>query len=312
MNLQRYDAFWYSNDVSALMKLIKLCPDITDLFSYMANRPKAPVNMVKFNDNGSGDVVFVVPTADINNETSSNLRRQINNGPIIFVESSGPDFNYSQSCNAGISLALKEGFKWIIISNDDIIFKQNLDNLIEFTESSDGNSVLTPRNGIEENKRYHGEEFAIFKTNAVLLGLTLYNSKWSFEGNKISWPYFSSYLRNFPFFLRHMKYVVGVNNTAQTFQKISRRVTDNIINFGDFGIFPAGILKKYHFDETYWNGGEDYDMSFRLHLDKIPIRKINFDVESIGSASLGRTVRKHILTLFNSLYLSDKLTSLIN
>lgn len=311
MNYLEYERLWSSQEISTLMKLIRISPDLKSLFQFMSEKEKSVTKITKYGDAGKEDVVFVVPSADVHNSTSLKLREQIGEHPLIFVESSGPGFNYSHSCNAGITAALDEGFKWIILCNDDLIFKQKVDSLLEFVESSVEDSVLTPKNGVKEDKRYHGEEFSIFRSNALLLGLTVYNSRWSFDNNKISWPYVSSYLKNFQFFLRNMKYVIGVNNTAQTFEKISRRITNNIVNFADFGIFPAGILRKYQFDETYWNGSEDYDFALRLHKDKIPIRKIDFQVESIGSASLGRSGRKHIITLLNSLYFSYKTASII-
>ena len=312
MYLRDYDELWYSQNIPTLMKLIKVSPDINDLFTYMANRNKSPVRIHKYRDNGRDDVVFVVPSADINNKTSSNLRKQISNFPSIFVESSGPDFNYAKSCNTGILEAIKEGFKWIIVCNDDIIFKDNPIKLLEFIENGEENSVMTPRNGKNEDKAYHGEEFTVFKANALLLGLTVYNSKWSFEGNKINWSYVTSYFKNFPFFLRQMKYVVGVNNTATSFRKISSQITGKFVNFADFGIFPADVLRRFQFDETFWNGSEDYDLALRLHKNKIEIRKVNFNIESIGSASLGKSGRKHVLTLLDTLYLSHKLEALIN
>ena len=301
---KKFDEYWYSKDNSKLMNILKIDSDLSYLFQYMREKNKANVRVYHYNEGIESDTIFIVPSADINNHHSSSLRKQLNNIPVIFVESNGIDFNYAHSCNIGIEKALELGYKWVVICNDDVVFHKEPSSLIEILSESEPNAVFTPTNGANETDRYHGEEFTIFKSNFALKGLSLYNSKWSFAGNRTSWEYVSLYLKNFPQISRHLRYNLAVNNTANTFAKLARAVTPKMVNFADFGIFPSSLLKGLHFDETFWNGTEDYELSMRIYKEGLDVKKINFPIESVGSASLGQSVRKKIIGLFNSLYLS--------
>ena len=43
----------------------------------------------------------------------------------------------------------------------------------------------------------------------------------------------------------------------------SKSITGKFVNFADFGVFNISILRENRFDETFINGWEDWDLSYK-------------------------------------------------
>ncbi|WP_054854987.1 hypothetical protein [Vulcanisaeta sp. JCM 16161] len=79
---------------------------------------------------GDTEIVVIVPTADHDGIYARNIKEIFRGLHIIFVESRGPYFSYSYSCNAGFKYALKKYKpKWFILSNDDMIMEDPPDKI---------------------------------------------------------------------------------------------------------------------------------------------------------------------------------------
>lgn len=308
--LEYFEKLWSSKNEVALLNALGMSNPPDGLSYLLRNKEKSNVKIVNYNTRSEANFVFVVPTANVDNKTSTDLRKQLKELPSIFVESTGENFNYAHSCNTGISEALNAGYNWIIICNDDIKFQESPHNLEKFINESNKNRVLTPDNRLSGNLKYHGETFSIFKTNPIILALVFYNIRWGFAGKRMPLDFLKNLIIRYPYLLKHFKYTIGVNNNEKVFARFSQRVSSQMINFSDFGIFPSEVLTKFKFDETFWNGTEDYDMVVRLKAANIEVNKIGLAVHSIGSATFGHSVRKNVVSLLDAIYFSHKFSEI--
>jgi GT2 family glycosyltransferase len=125
---------------------------------------------------GRDDVALVVPTASragpIFQGFSESLRRSVELSPTVFVvESSGPEFNFSRSMNAGMSAALSNAPKWVILSNDDIRFPNGWwDSMERRLERDPQLAYVAPRFQSEDGRRQ--EAFIDLPDVAIIRRLT--------------------------------------------------------------------------------------------------------------------------------------------
>ncbi len=310
VKLQNFERLWLSHNEAELLDALSMSTPPDELALLLNNKEKSPVKIIKYNEKSDSKFAFVIPTASVKNETSTNLRKQLNDLPIIFVEAMGRNFNYAHSCNAGISEALNSSYDWIIVCNDDIILQESPHALGKYTNKKNGESVLTPDNRLSTSPKYHGESFSVFKTNPSIIALTIYNTRWGFSGKRVPLDFIKKFVIRWPYLFKYFKYSIGVNNNEQVFARFSKSVTKQLINFSDFGIFPSDVLSKFKFDETFWNGSEDYDLVVRLDRANIPVKKVTLSVHSIGSASFGHSVRKNVVSLLDGIYFSHKFSNI--
>ena len=107
--LQDFERLWFSQDETDLMNALSMSTPPEELALLLRHKEKSPVKILRYNEKSDSKVIFVVPTANVENETSSNLRKQLKDLPSIFIEATGGNFNYARSCNTGISEALNSG-----------------------------------------------------------------------------------------------------------------------------------------------------------------------------------------------------------
>ena len=134
--LEYFEKLWSSKNEVALLNALGMSNPPDGLSYLLRNKEKSNVKIVNYNTRSEANFVFVVPTANVDNKTSTDLRKQLKELPSIFVESTGENFNYAHSCNTGISEALNAGYNWIIICNDDIKFQESPHNLEKFINES--------------------------------------------------------------------------------------------------------------------------------------------------------------------------------
>ena len=302
-----FDKLWKNGSKKDMLRMLGSIEGIDSVKSIAEAVQKPVPRFVEFNLHNDSDMIFVVPTADSRGEHARRFLENIGKTPVIFSESSGTGFNYSYSCNRVIDRAMENGYKWIIVSNDDIVIEESLARFQEALEPLGRNRVYTPKANGSVNSFYHGETFSVFKGSIPLLLLEIYNLRFINKVNGMDLSTITFFMRAFPQMKRFEKYQVAVNHTIDVWGKIGSKVTPRIINFADFGIFPSEVLKKHRFDETFFNGKEDYDLAIRLHLAGIRIEKLDLDVKSIGSGTFSRLNPSLIKEAYNNIYFGLKM-----
>ena len=107
--------------------------------------------------------------------------------------------------------------------------------------------------------------------------------------------------------LRTEKYQVAVNNTIKIWRNIGKEVMANLVNFADFGIFPSQVLKHFKFDETFFNGKEDYELVVRLKKVGISVEAFDFNLASVGSGTFSKVNPSLVKEVLNSIYFGAKM-----
>jgi hypothetical protein len=107
-----------------------------------------------------------------------------------------------------------------------------------------------------------------------------------------------------------IKYIIGM--TTEIF-RFFYRPRFKFKYTGSFGIFSIGLVKKYGgvmFDETYVNGTEDLDQSWRFIQDNIAEKCLNYEIGDYIGSSLGPyTIKRILRILLNDVYLNLKIES---
>ncbi|QGA68900.1 hypothetical protein [Sulfolobus sp. E11-6] len=133
-----FEELYYSNDYEKILSFYYKFEDVEDIVEWLKNRPEAERKIYEFE--GDSEVVFVIPTSDVNNQFSNYIKRTFKKYHLIFVESRGRYFNFSKSVNEGVKIAMKYKPKYVIISNDDIKV-DNVDSLMSEILSEDNREV---------------------------------------------------------------------------------------------------------------------------------------------------------------------------
>ena len=309
MKMRFLERLWRSNDVRDMITFFEHFNEIGDLISFSSSRPKAPIAMKKVNfqtldkNRISFDNIIVVPTLDSSGPLATEFASSFSTYPIIFVESGGEFFNYSYSVNSGVTEALDYSPERIIISNDDVLPLRPCGALNTIVNSQEDVDVLIPAN---KESRYHGEE-AYFLRHDPLFSLTQF--VWALRNLRgISNKLGSLFLL---YHLKQLKVVPYIPHDrlrkAMLAFGMFRTMASPLLNFADFGIFRADVLRVNRFDENFINGVEDYDMMMRLKKAGYTAKRIGFEIKSIGGATFGnRSNTRFFHDIFNSIYFSMK------
>ena len=268
----------------------------SELIKWMKARPTGNANVIEVE--GNKDIAVIIPTANASGKMARNCQDTIFKGLSIFFVESGtndPYFNYARSCNRGIETAKEKGFRWIIVSNDDMIAIDPVSKLVSGLNGIGEHPVVFT----EPQGKYHSYHVKVGKrANLKLLyhlarghrGLSLYNLESEIQ-KKFQSPYT---LENMSILHRFFNHEIV-----------------KFVNIGSFGIFNSSFLEKRSwklFDETYINGIEDADLSLSIRKDKIDFGFTNFRIGDLIGSSLGgysdnRLMRDFInLVYFNSKY----------
>jgi GT2 family glycosyltransferase len=218
---------------------------------------------------GDSRLVVVVPTPDVSRQLTreflESVARTAESKPtIVAVESSGPEFHFSKSMNAGIRTALSFGPRYIALSNDDV-------------------RPLTA--GWDARLTYDLEAHAGAAYAAPVLC----------RGGAISGP-LSVYLFTslyglipsaaFPLIRALRSFYLGRRAKAGAIQ-LGPGI---LVNAQPFSVFRSDSLEELSgFDEKFVNGCEDFDLSLRV-LERGWKAVLDVDVafEDIGSATVGK------------------------
>ena len=279
------DRLYFSDNINDIIKFYYCFNDTDELIKWSRSLPSAEINIIE--KEGDSEIVFIIPTPDIKDKLTINLLESIKNFHTILVESKGKYFNYARSVNRGIKIALKYNPKWIIISNNDIIIRDDIKKLylklIEI-DNKNVNSVIGARGP-------HIFKLCKFNFLSNLLVISKYKQKF-----KILKKY------NVKFYLYQYK---------KFFDLICRPLicVKNITFFGEFLIVsPYYILRNNGilFDETYINGVEDHDLFLNI-LNTSSYKPIHFNIEHLHGRSLGNNDKRYLRNYINMIYLNYKI-----
>ena len=83
----------------------------------------------------------------------------------------------------------------------------------------------------------------------------------------------------------------------------------NIIDFIDFVIFSANLIKEYNssiYDEYFINHFEDTELSFRILNEHRPIMISSYNIGSLEGMSLGKNYARDLSSVASLAYYSNK------
>lgn len=302
-------------DRTDILKFYDSITDVDDLITFCRNRPKADVRITI--DEGVKpsleEIVVVIPVAKLD-EQKVELERKIY-GPltIIFVQSSGPFFNYAHSVNSGIKKALQLGAKWIIVANDDLYSIDPIEKMIKFVNEEKQAQIIMANPGYINGVWYHSVK--VFLSRRVDLNRGLVAKAASRERRDHD---LSKVLSKFDSKLTALAdYPVSKRGLRYYFQRLyyrymhSRSCVIAFYNFGDFCVFRSDIFGKYSFDETFQSRWEDIDLSLQLRLDNIQTEISPFRIGSNMRSTLGNDSSVNLRFLASAVYFSNKAETLL-
>jgi len=225
---------------------------------------------------GDSRLVVVVPTPDANRQLTreffESVTRTAESKPtIVAVESSGPEFHFSKSMNAGIRTALSFGPRYIALSNDDVRpltagWGARLTHDLEIHAGAAYAVPVLCRGGAISGPLI---------TMPSYLSVDLFTSLYGLIPSAA-----------FPLIRALRSFYLGRRAKAGTIQL----GPGMLVNTQPFSVFRSGSLEELSgFDEKFVNGCEDLDLSLRV-LEKGWKAVLDVDVafEDIGSATVGK------------------------
>ena len=289
--------YFTSDDPNKIIEFYNGFEDRDQLILWMKERPKGVATLHEVE--GDKEIIVVIPTADFSGEYARDCRGNIFKGlHIVFVESGGIEdfyFNYAHNCNVGIKKAMEYNPKWIVFSNDDMYKIDDIaklkSGLTKFS-SEEQSVVLCCKESLYHSK-YISFSFRTARRKAIFFVMgEIYRKRLLLE-------------KKFK-----IKYIIGM--TTEIF-RFFYRPRFKFKYTGSFGIFSIGLVKKYGgvmFDETYVNGTEDLDQSWRFIQDNIAEKCLNYEIGDYIGSSLGPyTIKRILRILLNDVYLNLKIES---
>lgn len=286
------NGLFMSNNPNDIMKFYDTFDTRRELIEWMRERPKGAAHIHEVE--GHKDVIVVIPTSNFNGKFATECRENIFNGlHIIFVESGGKGdfyFNIAHNLNVGIKRALEYDPRWIVVTNDDVIKKDETTVLVNELSRIDHKITrvvfITP-------SRYHSQHVFFGRQNKLrelIFKLTAERRFQLIVERKFEVKLFSSMICGYGLiFFRH------------DFSHIS---------IGNFGIFSPIFLREKNgdlFDETYINGGEDVDLSLEVAFCGCDVRFIRYEIGDIVGGTLGRGKIRKLRDVAGYTYLNNKI-----
>ena len=297
--------YFTSDDPDKIIEFYNGFENRDQLIQWMEERPKGIANIHEVD--GDKGIIVVIPTADFNGKQAKECKDNIFKGlHIIFVESGempDPYFNYAHNCNVGIRKAMEYNPKWVVVSNDDMrridepqILKNNL---MKF--DPDEVDVLFTK---ESPDHYHSQPTYLGRPNSM--GKILHRLLSIFRKGFFSIAYTkenftTKFCLNVVLLPKHKVIKLFFHKIKPIFVTESFTILSGVYakaNRGD-------IL-----NESFCNGAEDWDLSFRIFYE---FKKYNFIDYLIGEytggvlgAGKNRALRDIAnISLFNKIHEKD-------
>lgn len=288
--------YFTSNDLEKITTFYNFFPDKYKLIEWMIQRPKGVTNISEIE--GDTDIVIVIPTANVNGKYAQECKNTIFKGfKIIFVESAenpDPYFNYSHSCNTGIKKALEYNPKWVVLSNDDVIFQDEPYELKSQLDSIDEDTEVV----FSKPTNYHSYDIWISRIRLIFF-IRMFFSK---ERN---------FMRTLKMFGIKYTTVGEPNNNVLSilYNKLYFKKLFVLKQIGSFGIFSSQFLNRFNsdlLDETFINHMEDMDLSLRLYVRLTKFGVINYNISDRIGSSIGRGEGRKLRSIASQVYFIEK------
>lgn len=281
--------YFTSDDPNKVIEFYNGFENRDQLIQWMKERPKGVANIHEVD--GDKDIIVVIPTADFNGNYARVCRDIIFKGlHIIFVESAeipDPYFDGAHNVNVGIKKAMEYNPKWIVFSNDDMYYIDDVEILkAELAKLKNVDIVYTTQSS------YHSTPMQIVIPNIffyLYLRLTGYGKSYVSICKRFS-------IRYFP---------IGVGLIRSLVFKHRLKY----IELQSFAIVSAKYIKRecYKiFDETFINQAEDTDLSLRIMINGVKTVRINYEIGSYVGSTFGINNSRKLRSLASLTYLSVK------
>ncbi len=283
------NALFSSDNPDDLIKFYNRFDDYEGILQWMRNRPhgRSVIREVE----GNHDVVVVIPTRDFDSGLAASCRNIFKGLQMVFVESGAdPYFNLARNCNIGLGDALKFDPDWVIVSNDDVYRIDDVSILVDRLSRLKSERIRTvfarpPTPG-------HSYLLKIAKSTAVRnLMSALVGGLW----------------RERVLIQRRFKVELIIGHQGRRYPLLYKTLY-RFPNGGDFFIFSSALVRGAEgklFDETYINGPEDIDLSWRLAAPE-GHSLVDFKIGSMSGSSIGTGKARWLRDVANEVYLNYK------
>ncbi|MEM3830244.1 MAG: hypothetical protein QXP36_13680 [Conexivisphaerales archaeon] len=298
------DRLFTSENPNDILKFYDTFSNRDELIQWMKERPKGRAEIIEVE--GDREIIVVIPTADFNGKYAKECRENIFKGlHMIFVESGFPKdpyFNYAHSCNVGIKKAIEYNPKWIVISNDDMIKRDDVEKLINELSKLSHTKV----NVVFTNPtKYHSAPGYVAKLNLLSSVAIKIVGFISTRISYISKVYSAAKRLNSNIFLTRIIFGAGLQSKIANLLLLKNRTY--FVNIGSFGIFSSKFIYDNLgslYDEIYVNDREDIDLSIRIK--NLSYSFINYKIDEYIGQTLGAGSIRIIRTLPSLTYFSYK------
>jgi hypothetical protein len=288
--------YFISNNIERILEFYEGFGNREELIEWMRERPKGLPYV--YEEEGDREIIAVIPTADFNGKLALTCREEVFKGVhIIFVESGVGNnyFNYAHNCNVGIMKTIEYNPKWVVVSNDDMVKKEEISVLREALRSIDPSKV-----GIVyfyPNTDYHSKEISVStvrKIRSAVNPLLPYSRRKAFnilKKFKVKFFLSGDSFKDFIFFIRKFKF----KNTIS------------------IKVYSAEMIKKfisrlgYFYDEMYVNCGEEGDLALRIQRSGWGGEVANFKIWPLIGSSFGNSDSRYLRDQVGNIYFSKKL-----
>lgn len=281
---------------------------VIDLIKFLRSRKRPEINIFRVVSDESSEITAVIPTSTIKNKLVKLQIEKFRGVNLVFVESSGPYFNFSHSMNAGIDEAIRLNSKYIMLSNDDVFPTEDLSYFQKEVVKNDMNyDILIPT--IVDNKGFLSPRQKVF-SQTRLIEYMISKNIMRFIYTSEFFSHCRSLLGKLDIYSSHdiLKYIIlrdqdplisknRINQADIILERVFEKLNPPLIEFHNIqpvSFIKADILKGEKFDETFVNGGEDTDLSIRLANKGVKVGYIQNRFQNIGGYSMGQNIERFL------------------
>lgn len=292
-----------SSNVNKIIEFYDGFDDKDELIRWFKEKPRGFINTYEIK--GPKDVIVVIPTSNFYGQEARVSREKIFKGlHIIFVESGEPQdpyFNYANSCNVGIEIAMKYNPSWIIISKDNMEIVDNTEKLTKEIKEAELNNSESEYLLAQPLFDYISRNAMIVKPRITRAIINYFLPK----GNSIKIG--SNILKKF-----NIKYIPRYTYSFK--DRFLYRFLFNYNCYISFGIFKKSFfLRSFKEFGSYIPFGEDDQLSIFASSSKTKTSYVNYKIKPTAGKVLGTGDARYLRgIIFSRIIMADYLVELLN